>query len=232
MSNIVILSGAGLSAESGISTFRDANGLWNNHRVEDIATYSTWRTNRSLVHDFYNQRRVQLASVVPNSAHEFYAMLGRDHGAIMLTQNVDNLLERAGYPAEQLVHLHGVLTEMHCENCDRVWDIGETQYNGSKCPTCGSVDDVKPNVVMFGQSAPNYQKLWSTVDKLTDADTFIVVGTMGNVIPVNSFVKYCGARRILNNLEESPDIDTRLFTHVYHKPATEAIVDIRKVLGI
>lgn len=236
MGNILIVSGAGLSAESGIPTFRDANGLWENHRVEEVANFLTWEENYDLVHRFYNQRRVDLGTVQPNDAHAIYARLASLLPVRHFTQNIDDLLERAGHPTTQddtspLIHLHGYLTEMVCGCCAQRWNIGYSPYDVAvnPCPNgCGNVM-VKPNVVFFHERAPQYANMTKAVRDLTEDDIVVVVGTMGEVLPINSMFFDAPGFKILNNLEANKNIDDSLFDKVFYQPATEAaplILDI------
>ena len=201
---IIIFSGAGLSAESGISTFRDSNGLWENHKIEEICNESTWKKNFEKVHDFYNQRRTQLANVQPNEAHKtikrLYDKFGDD--LIIATQNVDDLLERAGIPADKIIHLHGELTKMHCTACGHKWEIGYAKFNHltDRCPDCDSRKGVKPFIVFFGGSAPMYTHLYRALEYLEHPDSkLIVIGTNANVVPIDEFTSHIHkSKKILN----------------------------------
>ena len=233
---IIIFSGAGLSAESGISTFRDSNGLWENHKIEEICNESTWKQNFSKIHDFYNQRRVQLANVEPNEAHKTIKRIWDKFGEdiLIITQNVDPLLERAGIPEENILHLHGFLTEMHCTACGTIWDIGTTEFNTEtdRCRTCESLRGVKPNIVFFGGSAPMYTYLYRALEYLEHPDSrLVVIGTMGNVVAVDEFTKHIHPKKkILNNLEKSEFIDDSNFGHFFYEPASTALPKIEEIL--
>lgn len=233
---IIIFSGAGLSAESGISTFRDLNGLWDNHKIEEICNEATWKQNFSAVHDFYNQRRVQLASVEPNEAHKTIKGLHDKFGEdlFIITQNVDPLLERAGIPRENILHLHGFLTEMQCTACGNIWDIEYSEFNTEtdRCPKCNSLNGVKPNIVFFGGSAPMYTYLYRALDYLEHPlSKLVIIGTLGNVLPVDSFTQHIHkSKKILNNLEKSEYIDDSNFEHVFYEPATIALPKIEELL--
>lgn len=233
---IVIFSGAGLSAESGISTFRDSNGLWENHKIEEICNEHTWKQNFSAVHNFYNGRRVQLASVEPNEAHKTIKRLHDKFGEdlIIITQNVDDMLERAGIPRENILHLHGFLTEMECTACGNIWDIGYDEFNieTDRCPKCSSLKGVKPHIVFFNGSAPMYTYLYRTLEYLEHPlSKLIVIGTNGNVVPVDGFTEHIHkSKKILNNLEKSDWINGDNFGQVFYEPATSALPKIEELL--
>jgi NAD-dependent deacetylase len=219
----VFFTGAGISAESGLPTFRGEGGYWRNYPAEQLADIRFWRQNYALVHEFYDMRRATLAKVSPNAAHEAIAALGRR--ALVLTQNVDDLFERAG--CEQLVHLHGRLWQMHCTACGHRWDFGLGPWEAHHaCPRCAKRESVKPGVVMFNESAPEYAKL-GILRQLGPQHTFAVIGTSGAVLDVNALARMCTAgRKVLNNAEASAYIDEALFDEVYYAPATEVITRI------
>jgi NAD-dependent deacetylase len=178
---IMIVSGAGLSAESGISTFRDSDGLWENYDVMQVCSTQGWRDDRSLVTHFYNERRKELKDKKPNAAHKALALLEQKYpDKIMhLTQNIDDLLERAG--CRDVIHLHGTLRELRCESCAHLWDIGYAEQNEyDACPKCQS-DALRHNVVMFGESAPAYANIYKAISA---CDLFIAIGTSGKVIDI------------------------------------------------
>jgi NAD-dependent deacetylase len=181
---IVVLTGAGVSAESGISTFRDAGGLWEKHRIEDVATYSAWQKNRELVLKFYNQRRRQLAEVKPNAAHYALAKLEKKFDIQIITQNVDDLHERGG--SNNILHLHGEMVKARStvdENL--VYNIGYKDINiGDKCER-GS--QLRPHIVWFGEAVPN---IVVAAEIATEADILIVIGTSLNVYPAAGLINY------------------------------------------
>ena len=183
--NIVILTGAGISAESGVKTFRDNDGLWENHHIEDVATPEAFGRNPHLVHSFYNQRRAQLRSVKPNPAHKALARLQQElPGTVsIITQNVDDLHERGG--AEDVIHIHGELTQIRCKACVTIhtWEGDCTQ--ASTCPKCDRAAMLRPNIVWFGEMPFFMGKI---IDRLASCDLFISVGTSGNVYPAAGFV--------------------------------------------
>ena len=186
---IVILSGAGLSAPSGIKTFRDNNGLWDTYRVEDVATIQAFITNPKLAWEFYDLRRSELPNVHPNEAHNQISYLQRYKDVTLLTQNVDDLLERAG--CKNVIHLHGVLSDTKCTNCDYVI-LNDTQSrsNNYECPQC--IGTLRPSVVLFGEFLP-YDELHfaeNVIKSLTKDDVLIIVGTSLEVYPVAYFPNY------------------------------------------
>ena len=192
--NLVVLTGAGVSAESGVSTFRDSNGLWENHRVEDVASIEGWYRDPSLVLDFYNGRRAQLATVKPNSAHYAIASLEDEWNVTVVTQNVDNLHERAG--STKIIHLHGELTKVRPENCynDRdgyseatVFDIGaDAVHIGDLAPNGAQL---RPHIVWFGEAVP---KIEAAIDAVEAADMVLIVGTSLQVYPAAGLYRYAG----------------------------------------
>ena len=231
MPKLTILTGAGLSAESGVATFRSANGLWENHRIEEVCHISTWKQNFEKVHAFYNARRTQLATVEPNAAHRAIASWEARYEATVLTQNVDDLLERAG--CRNAIHLHGRLQELRCTACEHIWNIGHTEWRtGTPCPAegCGCIRGVKPNIVFFGEMAPRYADLWEEFESTGPDDVLIVIGTSGVVLPVNTLAQVHEGYRILNNLEPEPAIDEAQFEQAFYMPATKAVEEIDAAL--
>ncbi|MEA1920826.1 MAG: Sir2 family NAD-dependent protein deacetylase [Campylobacterota bacterium] len=181
MKKIMIVSGAGLSAESGISTFRDHDGLWENYDVMQVCSTQGWEDDRELVTQFYNARRRDLEDKIPNNAHNVLASLEKKYPAkiIHLTQNVDNLMEKAG--ANEVIHLHGTLTDLRCESCGHIFDVGYASQNEhDACPRCEG-DHIRHNVVMFGEAAPNYEHIYEAI---AQSDLFIAIGTSGQVIDI------------------------------------------------
>ena len=181
---IVVLTGAGVSKESGIQTFRDSKeSLWNNYKIEDVATIDAWKKNRELVLDFYNQRRSQLKEVEPNEAHFSISRLQESFDVEVITQNVDNLHERAG--SNKILHLHGELTKVRSSLDEKlVYDWHDDCNIGDKCEK-GS--QLRPHIVWFGENVP---KLSEAADLVYDADIVIVVGTSFTVYPAASLMEY------------------------------------------
>jgi NAD-dependent deacetylase len=213
---VLILSGAGISAESGVRTFRDSDGLWEEYDVMEVCSVEGFERNPKLVADFYDARRRDLESKLPNTAHEMVARLKRKYPEKIdvLTQNVDNLFERAGCP--DVIHLHGTLTDLRCEECKSVFEIGYKSQIGVICPSCHS-SNIRHNVVMFGEEAPMYQKLQQSID---ECDVFVVIGTSGNVINVAWYSQWF-EHSLLNNLDPDENLDP-YFTIVHHEKATQA----------
>ena len=233
MSKIVVFSGAGISAESGIPTFRDKNGLWENHKIDEVANYNTWKDNFDLVHKFYNQRRADLETVQPNAAHNMVSKWIEEYDeVIVITQNVDDLFERAG--CTNVIHVHGFITEMKCEACGHVWNIGYSQWDSDndRCPQekCNSRKGIKPNVVFFHEEATLYHALNMVLESLEEDDTFIVIGTMGNVVPISSYLRYAKGLKILNNLEANSSMQEDVFDDIFYMPATQGVLEIDKSL--
>ena len=192
---IVVLTGAGVSAESGVTTFRDSNGLWENHKVEDVASIEGWFRNPSLVLDFYNARRAQLATVRPNDAHRAIAELENDYDVTVVTQNVDNLHERAG--STRIIHLHGELTKVRPENCcnerdgfseETVFDIGHDSISLGDLAPNGA--QLRPHIVWFGEAVP---KIEAAIDAVEAADIMLIVGTSLQVYPAAGLYAYAKA---------------------------------------
>lgn len=183
MKKIVVLTGAGVSAESGISTFRDANGLWENHDIMEVASIEGWQRNKALVLEFYNQRRKQLNQVEPNAAHRFLAALEKKYQVSVITQNVDDLHERSG--STHVIHLHGELRKACSENDkDLVVDwyddinIGDLASDGAQ---------LRPFIVWFGEMVP---KMEEAIEATLQADIFIVIGTSLQVYPAASLIDF------------------------------------------
>lgn len=233
MAKLVIISGAGLSAESGIPTFRASDGLWENHPVQEVCYFPTWKQNREKVHAFYNERRAKLVGVKPNIAH---GEIVRWHylfpQVACLTQNIDDLIERASGGTLSPIHLHGRLQWMQCTACTNTWSIGYNQWNPEtdRCPRCDSIKGVKPGVVFFGEPAPEYARLWKTVESLSKEDVLVIIGTSGVVLPILEIVGLHPGTSILNNLEEEECLPTDHFTHTFYEPASTALPKITPIL--
>lgn len=193
--NLVVLTGAGVSVESGVPAFRASDGLWEQHKVEDVASIEGWYRNPALVLDFYNARRAQLPAVRPNAAHLAIASLEDEWNVTVVTQNVDNLHERAG--STKIIHLHGELTKVHPENCyndedgfseETVFDIGyDAIHIGDKAPNGAQL---RPHIVWFGEAVP---KIEQAVDAVEAADVLLIVGTSLQVYPAAGLYAFAKA---------------------------------------
>lgn len=200
--NIVILTGAGISAESGLGTFRDAGGLWTRYPLEDVATPEGFARNPALVHDFYNERRRLCREASPNAAHEALARLDAEWrgGLLLVTQNVDDLHERAG--SRRLLHMHGELLKRLCAACGARGACDADLSTESACPACGAAA-LRPDVVWFGEIPYHMEAIG---DALAAADLFVSIGTSGEVYPAAGFAMEAaraGARTLELNLEAS-----------------------------
>ncbi|WP_168626397.1 Sir2 family NAD+-dependent deacetylase [Cryobacterium sp. BB307] len=220
---IVILTGAGVSAESGIRTFRAADGLWEEHRIEDVATPEGFARNPELVHRFYNERRRQLVSgdVHPNAAHLALARLEAEHPGdlLLITQNIDDLHERAG--SRNVLHMHGELLRMRCTRCEVVHEISGDIRTEDRCPGCGATGTLRPHVVWFGEMPLELDAIF---DALEACDLFAAIGTSGTVYPAAGFVATAvnaGAHAVELNLE--PSEVNSAFDEVRLGPATEQV---------
>ena len=212
-SRLVVLTGAGVSAESGLSTFRDAGGLWEKHRVVDVCTPEALERNPSLVIGFYNERRAQLPQVQPNPAHQALARLADRLGSRMLlvTQNVDDLHERAGHPREHLLHMHGQLLQLRCTRDEsHVVDWQGDQAVDSPCPICHR-GTLRPNIVFFGEIPLGMERIEEALGRCTH---FAYIGTSSQVYPAagfKAFARQNGACTLCLNLEVESDSSTDLF---------------------
>ena len=184
MKKIVVLSGAGISAESGISTFRDSGGLWEQYRIEDVATYEAWLNNRKLVLDFYNQRRKQLYDVQPNAGHHELVRLEQGYDVQIVTQNVDDLHERAG--SKNILHLHGELKKAR-STVDESYVVEIDGWELSEGMLCPRGAQLRPHIVWFGEAVPMIEL---AAKLCSQADYLIVVGTSLNVYPAAGLINY------------------------------------------
>jgi NAD-dependent deacetylase len=219
--NIVILTGAGLSAESGLSTFRDPDGVWATYDWRKVATPEGYAEDPVRVHEFYNRRRRDHARVAPNAAHHALARLEREHPAdvLVVTQNVDALHEAAG--TVNLIHMHGELLKAWCLSCDGRHGWTEDLSAETKCPGCGARGRMRPDVVWFGEMPYHMDRI---AEALAAADLFISIGTSGNVYPAAGFVteaRSAGAHTVELNLE--PSEGRQMFAEAHHGPATRVV---------
>jgi len=218
--NIVILTGAGVSAESGLATFRGPGGLWEGHRVEDVCTPRALAEDPELVHRFYDARRAALATIEPNAAHRALAKLDAEWPGelLIVTQNVDDLHERAG--AKRLLHMHGELNSALCATCGARSSWSGAMPPGTSCPAC-SEPALRPDIVFFGEMPYAMDRIEAA---LADADLFVSIGTSGAVYPAAGFVqtaRYHGAQTLEMNLE--PSIGSAHFAETRLGPAGELV---------
>ena len=229
-SSIVILTGAGISAESGISTFRDPDGIWAKIDYREVATPQGFAANPTRVHAFYNWRRSNVLTVEPNAAHSALARLEREFGGdfLLVTQNVDSLHERAG--SQRLIHMHGQHDKALCSACGErsAWE-GEMSLE-SRCPCCHRTGQMRPDVVWFGEMPYQMERIQAALEA---CDLFVSIGTSGNVYPAAGFVQEArttGARTVELNLE--PSVGAAYFDEARHGPATEVVPDfVARLLG-
>lgn len=222
MSSIVILTGAGISAESGLGTFRDVGGLWTRYDLSEVATPEGFARNPALVHDFYNARRANALDARPNAAHKALARLAQDYGGTvtLVTQNIDDLHERGG--ARDVIHMHGEITRALCAACGHRWDAPRVMDPADPCPACAA-PRTRPDIVWFGEMPYHMDRI---VDALEAADLFVAIGTSGEVYPAAGFVDIAsaaGAETLEINLEPTP-VPGR-FDRVLTGPATRAVPD-------
>ncbi|MBQ0025211.1 MAG: NAD-dependent deacylase [Bacteroidales bacterium] len=225
MKRFVVLSGAGVSAESGIRTFRDSDGLWENYNVRDVADIEGWYRNRKLMLDFYNERRRQLEKALPNKAHETIAALERYFEVTVVTQNVDNLHERAG--STNVIHLHGELTKIRPEDkADKgIRDIGYKDVN------LGDTDErgvqFRPHIVWFGEAVPMIEPAAKAVSQ---ADILLIIGTSLNVYPAAGLFRYARYGTPIFLIDpQKIDLDYPNFRQI-RKPATKGMEELMEIL--
>jgi NAD-dependent deacetylase len=219
--SIVILTGAGLSAESGLSTFRDKDGIWSKVDYRDVATPEGFARNPALVHEFYNRRRRDHATVRPNAAHLALGRLEREFRGrfLIVTQNIDALHEAAG--TRKLIHMHGELMKALCAHCGATHGWSDDLSIDTQCPRCGSDGGMRPDVVWFGEMPYRMGEIGKA---LLSCDLFISIGTSGNVYPAAGFVaeaREAGAYTVELNLE--PSEGASLFAEAVHGPATRVV---------
>lgn len=223
-STIVILTGAGVSAESGMGTFRDKDGIWTRHRLEDVATPEGFARNPALVQDFYNKRRQALAEAKPNAAHLALARLeasttARGGSLLLVTQNVDDLHEKAG--SKSIVHMHGELNSVLCGDCGVRGRWTQDLFAETPCWACGLTGTLRPDVVWFGEIPYGMDAIYA---RIAACDLFVSIGTSGEVYPAAGFVReamMAGAHTLELNLE--PSANARVFTEGRYGPASEVV---------
>lgn len=228
--SIVVLTGAGISAESGLKTFRGQDGLWENHPIEDVASIDGFIRDPSLVQEFYNQRRRQLqeSSVQPNKAHLALGDLEKQWlgSFVIVTQNVDNLHERAG--SQKVIHMHGELLKARCQKTGSIFDWAMDIAVETPCPSCSQIGCLRPHIVWFGETPFETSKIFGL---LRDCDLFLSVGTSGQVYPAAGFVKQVrpSSRRVEINVEQT--VITDAFGEHKFGPASEQVpLFVREIL--
>jgi len=220
--SIVILTGAGISAESGLGTFRDVDGLWTKVNLEDVATPEGFARDPVMVHDFYSQRRQNLIEAAPNAAHVALARLEAEHPGevLVVTQNVDDLHERGG--STNVLHMHGELLKVRCDNCGDVRPWVEDLFVETPCPACATAGYMRPHVVWFGEMPFEMARIERALEA---CDLFLSIGTSGNVYPAAGYV--AAVRRLgrahTAELNLEPSEGASLFAEAVHGPATEVV---------
>jgi NAD-dependent deacetylase len=203
MKKLIVLTGAGISAESGISTFRDAGGLWEKHKIEDVATPEAWRRNPELVLRFYNQRRQQLHSVEPNPGHRALVELEQAYDVHVVTQNVDDLHERAG--SRQVLHLHGELRKVRSERHPQLIYDCDGDINMGDC--CAKGFQLRPHIVWFGEAVPMLQP---AAELASEAAVFLIIGTSLQVYPAAGLMAYAPAHIPVFYVDPDPQLNWEL----------------------
>lgn len=226
---IVVLTGAGISAESGIKTFRDSDGLWENHRIEDVATPEGWAANPELVLQFYNQRRAQLFDVQPNEGHKVLAALEKNFDVHIVTQNVDDLHERAG--STRVLHLHGELRKSRSErHADLVYPCEGDIKRGDKCERGFQL---RPHIVWFGEAVPMLEPAAALA---AEADIFIIVGTSLQVYPAASLMVYANSAIPFYYVDPRPQVNCELARMpnltVIAEPASTGVKRVAELLEV
>lgn len=230
MKKLVVLTGAGMSVESGLSTFRDAGGLWDKYPVEDVATPEGYARNPLLVTKFYNERRKQLADVKPCKGHQLLAEMEKDYDVTIITQNVDNLHERAG--SSRVIHLHGELTKVTSSrepnNPNYIQELAPEQWEVKLGDTATDGTQLRPFIVWFGEAVPMIEP---AIDEVTQADVFIVIGTSLNVYPAAGLLNYV-RRDVPIYLIDPKPVTTAMGNRIKHliKGASEGVEEVINLL--
>lgn len=230
MKNLVVLTGAGMSAESGISTFRDSGGLWDRYPVEQVATPEGYAANPRLVIDFYNERRKQLLEVKPNRGHELLAELEQEFQVTVITQNVDNLHERAG--SSHVIHLHGKLTKVTSSwqpnNPEYIRELKPEEYEVHIGDLAPDGSQLRPFIVWFGEAVPMIE---TAVEYAEKADIFVIIGTSLNVYPAAGLLNYVPAGVPVYLIDpKQVAIASGRKVHVIQKGASEGMAELKKML--
>ncbi|MDN3643712.1 NAD-dependent deacylase [Lutimonas halocynthiae] len=224
MKKLVVLTGAGMSAESGINTFRDADGLWEGHNVMDVASPEGWYRDQDLVLDFYNQRRKQLLEVEPNYGHESLAQLQATHQVKIVTQNVDDLHERAG--SKNVLHLHGELRKVRSTLNEELVYSWEDDLN--KGDLCELNSQLRPHIVWFGEAVPMLER---AIEITAEADMLLIIGTSMQVYPAASLINYIKSQVPIYFIDPRPAINSSAFENLTIIPE-KATIGMEKFMGL
>ena len=223
MKNLVVLTGAGISAESGIKTFRDADGLWEGHDVMQVASPMGWEKNQELVLDFYNKRRKQLLSVHPNPAHRVLAELESDFDVAIITQNIDDLHERAG--STQVLHLHGELLKARSTFDENL--VFDWKHDLNIGDFCEHHYQLRPHVVWFGEAVPMMEK---AIQKVTEADIIVIIGTSMQVYPAAGLIDFAPQKTPIYFIDPNPNVKQNKYLTVYAEKAVTGVSKLAEAL--
>lgn len=224
MKKIVVLTGAGISAESGIKTFRDANGLWEGHNIMEVASPIGWNRDKNLVLDFYNKRRAQLLTVSPNYGHKGLVELENNFSVHIITQNVDDLHERAG--SKNVLHLHGELLKVRSTINDNL--IYNWRKNLNIGDTCDENNQLRPHIVWFGEDVPMLDK---AIEITSEADILIIIGTSMQVYPAANLINYAPAKTPIYFIDPNPTISESAF-HNLTVISENATIGVKRVINL
>ncbi|VAW21536.1 NAD-dependent protein deacetylase of SIR2 family [hydrothermal vent metagenome] len=228
MKKIVVLTGAGISAESGIQTFRDANGLWEGYNIMEVASPIGWERNKKLVLDFYNKRRAQLLNVKPNEGHKALVLLEKKYNVIIITQNVDDLHERAG--SSTVLHLHGELLKVRSTKDESL--IYEWKKGLKIGDVCEEGNQLRPHIVWFGEMVPMLDK---AIEITAEADILIIIGTSMQVYPAANLINYTKATIPIYFIDPKPTIEHNSFSNlkiVAEKASIGVIKVVNELIGL
>lgn len=226
MKHVVVLTGAGMSAESGIATFRDSGGLWEQHRVEDVATPEGFRRNPQLVLDFYNARRKAAFAAKPNAGHVGLADMEREYKVTIITQNVDDLHERAG--STHVLHLHGELKKVRSTvDPSLVYELTPEKPDIHVGDKCAKGSQLRPDIVWFGEAVPMIEE---AIREVETADVLVVIGTSLNVYPAAGLLNYAPAGVPVYLIDPNNVVASRSGVHYIHKGASEGVGELRSLL--
>ncbi|MDB6007627.1 MAG: NAD-dependent protein deacylase [Prosthecobacter sp.] len=229
--NIVVLTGAGMSAESGVPTFRGVDGLWEGHRIQDVASPEGFIRDPELVHRFYNLRRAALNTVEPNAGHLALASMEREWQGrfLLVTQNVDDLHERVG--SEKLIHMHGELLKARCELCGAVLFWNKELSSGTRCRACGEIGGLRPHIVWFGEFPFEMEII---MNALNSADVFLCIGTSGVVYPAAGFAQVAARHPNCHLIEmniERTEISRHFHEHIVGPVSIELPTVVKRLLS-